>query len=80
MNLLVRVTTSGVRGANTTSVNRSDAVPAKNEAEQSDMKQNATPAQTPEVAEVSVPSDVFDLIGGGGRTRTYDLRIMRPSL
>jgi hypothetical protein len=29
---------------------------------------------------MEVPSDVVDLIGGGGRTRTYDLRIMRPSL
>jgi hypothetical protein len=27
-----------------------------------------------------VPAEVIDLLGGGGRTRTYDLRIMRPSL
>jgi Phage integrase family len=27
-----------------------------------------------------VPAEIADLIGGGGRTRTYDLRIMRPSL
>jgi hypothetical protein len=28
----------------------------------------------------SIPPELVDLIGGGGRTRTYDLRIMRPSL
>jgi hypothetical protein len=44
------------------------------------VKPVATPAQPREIAEVEIPSDIVDLIGGGGRTRTYDLRIMRPSL
>jgi integrase len=71
-----------IPGANVSFVDKLDVVPAKPEAkpEPSDTKQNATPAQPREVAEVNVPSDVIDLIGGGGRTRTYDLRIMRPSL
>ena len=37
----------------------------------------------PHQAEITVESispELVDLIGGGGRTRTYDLRIMRPSL
>jgi hypothetical protein len=47
---------------------------------------NANPAQTEgnlpnqtsaEEPQATVP---VELIGGGGRTRTYDLRIMRPSL
>ena len=29
-----------------------------------------------EVRETAVSAEVADLIGGGGRTRTYDLRIM----
>ncbi len=43
-------------------------------------QQSATPAQQ---GEMEVPPDllqVADLFGGGGRTRTSDLRIMRPSL
>ncbi len=39
----------------------------------------ATPAQPRKVAETAVPSDVVDLIGGGGWTRTSDLRIMSAS-
>jgi hypothetical protein len=41
---------------------------------------SATPAQP---GEMEVPPDLLqvpDLIGGGGWTRTNDLRIMRPSL
>jgi integrase len=43
-------------------------------------QQSATPAQP---GELEIPQDllqVTDLIGGGGWTRTNDLRIMRPSL
>ena len=39
-----------------------------------------TPAQQ---RELEIPPDLLQVvegIGGGGRTRTYDLRIMRPSL
>ena len=33
-----------------------------------------------EEAETQIPPELVDLIGGGGRTRTYDLRIMsRPT-
>jgi integrase len=37
----------------------------------------APPARLREKSEPQIPSEVVDLIGGGGRTRTYDLRIMR---
>jgi integrase len=43
-------------------------------------QQSATPAQQ---GEMGVPPDILQVLestGGGGRTRTYDLRIMRPSL
>jgi integrase len=43
-------------------------------------RQNATPAQLPKNDESRIPAEVTDLIGGGGWTRTNDLRIMRPSL
>src|SRR5579864_1087802 len=36
--------------------------------------QNATPAQPRTGPEEAIPAEVIDLIGGGGRTRTYDLR------
>jgi hypothetical protein len=39
-------------------------------------QQNATQAQLPEKSETEIPSEVIDLIGGGGWTRTNDLRIM----
>jgi hypothetical protein len=47
-------------------------------------KQVRTNPQTPaQQGEMEIPSDLLQVvegIGGGGRTRTYDLRIMRPSL
>jgi len=43
-------------------------------------QQSATQAQLVEGETNSIPSEVVDLIGGGGWTRTNDLRIMRPSL
>jgi hypothetical protein len=30
--------------------------------------------------EPEIPSDIVDLIGGGGQNRTADLRVMSPSL
>jgi integrase len=38
---------------------------------------SATPVQPQSQAETEIPPEVVDLIGGGARTRTYDLRIMR---
>jgi len=67
-----------IPGANVCFVDRLDGVPA--EKTETTPHQSATPAQ---LGEMEVPPDllqVTDLIGGGGRTRTYDLRIMRPSL
>ena len=43
-------------------------------------QQSATQTQPARRGETEIPAEVIDLIGGGGRTRTYDLRIMRPSL
>ena len=67
-----------IPGANVCFVDRLDAVLA-DEAETSP-QQSATPAQQ---GPMEIPPDlrqVVESIGGGGRTRTYDLRIMRPSL
>ena len=50
------------------------------EEEKTTPQQNATQAQLPEKSETEILSEVADLIGGGGWTRTNDLRIMRPSL
>jgi integrase len=66
-----------IPGANMSYIDRLDEKPPKKEPK---AQPDATPAQPREIAEMEVPSDVVDLIGGGGRTRTYDLRIMRPSL
>ena len=40
-------------------------------------QQNATPAQQAQGSHGGIPSEIVDLIGGGGWTRTNDLRIMR---
>jgi hypothetical protein len=67
-----------IPGANVCFVDRLDGVPA--EEAKTSPQQSARPAQQ---GEREVPHDllqVVDKIGGGGRTRTYDLRIMRPSL
>ena len=67
-----------IPGANVCFVDRLDEISA--EPAETTPQQSATPAQ---LGEMDVPPDlrqVIDLIGGGGRTRTYDLRIMRPSL
>jgi integrase len=67
-----------IPGANVSFVDRLDKAPEQEE--KASPRQNATQAQLPERCETEIPPDVADLIGGGGRTRTYDLRIMRPSL
>jgi hypothetical protein len=48
--------------------------------EQTSPQQNATQAQLTTEPESEIPSELADLIGGGGWTRTNDLGIMRPSL
>jgi len=67
-----------IPGANVAFVDRLDAIalPEPNTSTQ----QSATPAQLEEDCANGIPAELIDLIGGGGRTRTYDLRIMRPSL
>jgi hypothetical protein len=67
-----------IPGANVSFVDRLDEVPKQQE--KTTPEQNATPAQPPSEAEATIPPEIIELIGGGGRTRTYDLRIMRPSL
>jgi integrase len=67
-----------IPGANVCFVDRLDEASAA--LEETTPQQSATPAQQ---TEMQVPLDllqVVDEIGGGGWTRTSDLRIMRPSL
>jgi Phage integrase family len=67
-----------IPGANVCFVDRLDDISP--EEVRTTPQQSATPAQQ---REMEVPADllqVADLFGGGGRTRTSDLRIMRPSL
>ncbi len=67
-----------IPGANVSFVDRLDEVPA--EKVETSQQQSAPPAQQ---REMEVPPDILQVLestGGGGRTRTYDLRIMRPSL
>ena len=67
-----------IPGANVCFVDRLDGVGT--EEAKTSPHQSATPAQ---LGEMEVPPDLLQVveeIGGGGRTRTYDLRIMRPSL
>jgi integrase len=42
--------------------------------------ESASPAQVPQNRDTAISPEVVDLVGGGGWTRTSDLRIMRPSL
>jgi len=66
-----------IPGANACFVDRLDEKAKRTE---SKLQPSATPAQPRENAGTEIRPEVVDLIGGGGRTRTYDLRIMRPSL
>jgi integrase len=67
-----------IPGANVSFVDRLDK--AIDQEGKTTPQQNATQAQLPGRSETEIPSELADLFGGGGRTRTYDLRIMRPSL
>jgi len=67
-----------IPGANVSFVDRLDE--AVQREEKTTLQQNATQAQPAKNREDAIPPEVADLVGGGGRTRTYDLRIMRPSL
>ncbi len=67
-----------IPSANISFVDRLDE--AVKQEEKTTLQQNATQAQPAKNREDAIPPEVADLVGGGGRTRTYDLRIMRPSL
>jgi integrase len=67
-----------IPGANVSFVDQLDEVPQ--ERAKTTPHQSAPGTHQAENAMESIPPDIADLIGGGGRTRTYDLRIMRPSL
>ena len=67
-----------IPGANVSFVDRLDD--ALEQGEKTTPQQNATQAQPPSETEPTNPPEVLDFIGGGGWTRTNDLRIMRPSL
>ncbi len=67
-----------IPGANTSFVDRLDVL--REEKVSSTPQQSATQAQPALDDGTEIPPELIDLIGGGGRTRTYDLRIMRPSL
>ena len=67
-----------IPGANVSFVDRLDEKPAKKL--HPGRQPSATPAQLPAEAASEVPAYVVDLLGGGGRDRTADLRVMNPSL
>jgi integrase len=67
-----------IPGANVSFVDQLDEVPQ--ESAETTPHQSAPGTHQAENAVESIPPEVADLVGGGGRTRTYDLRIMRPSL
>ena len=67
-----------IPGANTSFVDRLDTV--RREKVAITPQQSATQTQPALEDETEIPPEVVDLIGGGGWTRTSDLRIMRPSL
>ncbi len=66
-----------IPGANVSFVDTLDAEPGGHG---KTTTQQATPAQPSPQSGTGIPSEVADSIGGGGWTRTNDLRIMRPSL
>jgi integrase len=67
-----------IPGANISFVDQLDVV--REQRASTTPQQSATQTQPRLERETEVPPEVIDLIGGGGRTRTCDLRIMRPSL
>jgi len=69
-----------IPGANVNYVDILDVNAQKAEPGKEKTQPTATPAQPREKTETEIPPEVVDSIGGGGWTRTSDLRIMRPSL
>ena len=67
-----------IPGANLSFVDRLDDIPA--EELKTTQQQSAPPAQQGEMEVPAELAQVVEEIGGGGWTRTNDLRIMRPSL
>lgn len=68
--------------ANIAWVDRLDSEPPQQKPshQRRDEQQNATPAQQPETVIDAELAQLIENVGGGGRTRTDDLGIMRPSL
>jgi hypothetical protein len=66
-----------IPGANVNYVDRLDIKPEEPEKPSSKPQPDATQTQPQRRSETNIPPDVVDLIGGGGWTRTSDLRIMR---
>jgi Phage integrase family len=66
-----------IPGANVSYVDRLDSVVKETETA---AQESANRTQTPDHEIEQIPAEIVDLIGGGGWTRTSDLRIMRPSL
>jgi len=67
-----------IPGANVSYVDRLDQKSSKKTSRRP--QQSATPAQPREEEATPVPAYMIDLIGGGERNRTSDLRVMSPSL
>jgi integrase len=67
-----------IPGANVSFVDRLDEAPQ--DCAETTPHQSAPGTHQAEKSETEAPPEVLDLIGGGGWTRTNDLRIMRPSL
>jgi integrase len=72
-----------IPAAETRYVDRLDELPQEancGEKQKNAAHESASPAQVPQNRDTAISSEVADLVGGGGWTRTSDLRIMRPSL
>ena len=67
-----------IPGADVSFVDRLDTKPTKKVHPKA--QPSATPAPPHREDDFEIPSDVVDLIGGGGQSRTVDLRVMSPSL
>ena len=67
-----------IPGANVSFVDRLDGKPAKGKRQT--VQPSAIPAQPRVETETEISGYLVDLIGGGGRDRTADLRVMNPSL
>jgi hypothetical protein len=67
-----------IPGANVSFVDKLDELPKQGE--KTTLHQSAPGTHQPQNDSEREIAEVADLIGGGGWTRTNDLRIMRPSL